>query len=237
MNHHQSQPIHRRTVLRAAGVCLSLPFLESLPGLQAQEPKAGVQKSIPRMVFIYNPNGCANEHWHPKDTGPNYTLSKTISAMKEWRRHMTVLSGPAHTPSTNAHASVSRMLSCYSQSDRPNTPVQRQSLDQLAAETLTNVTRFPSLQIACEPGVGPINNSRTMAFDKSGRGLPAIRDPRQLFNRLFSSPDATGKAQAEHRYQTKRSVLDGIRKQFAHLNRKNRSRRSTTFESISRHRS
>ena len=80
------QPITRRTVLRAAGVSLALPFLEAMrpravaaPSTFRPWPKSEVVQ--PRLLCCYIPNGVNILEWMPKDSGPNYTLSPTLSVL------------------------------------------------------------------------------------------------------------------------------------------------------------
>src|SRR5580658_10368132 len=83
--------LDRRTFLRGAGVALSLPFLD------AMTPAFGATgKAIPRLGFMYIPNGVNLAQWTPTDTKPGFAFSPTLSALEPYRDRVTVLSGLAH---------------------------------------------------------------------------------------------------------------------------------------------
>ena len=69
--------LNRRSFLKAAGVCLPLPWLETLAS--AAEPQAG--PSPGRAVFFMVPSGVNMWRWHPKEFGRNYQMSSTLEAL------------------------------------------------------------------------------------------------------------------------------------------------------------
>ena len=220
--HKQTSPaLSRRAVLRAAGVCMSLPALDSFitPRLEAVEPKAGAAQAGARLLYIWNPHGPSNIHWHPKGVGRDYKLSPTLEPMADFREQMTVLSGPAHclAPTGAGHEIVPRTLTGFLPGDNTHSAVTRISVDQIAAQHLGANTRFPSIQVGCNEGVGPVVQSRTLSFNKAGRGLPSIKDTKALFKRLFISSDAKSLAEADQRFDDQVSVLDEVGDQFKHL--------------------
>ena len=66
--------IKRRSFLKAAGVALPLPWLESLAGAAPSGANPG------RAVFFMVPSGVNMWRWHPKEFGPDYQLSSTLQA-------------------------------------------------------------------------------------------------------------------------------------------------------------
>ena len=84
----------RRTFLRATGVSLSLPWLEAMGANSASVSTAGslAAAEIPRRAYF--------SHWGffevmagvPKDTGLDYTLTPTLSAMAPFKQDFTLIS-------------------------------------------------------------------------------------------------------------------------------------------------
>ena len=83
--------LERRTFLRGVGATLALPFLDAMTPAFASAAKA-----IPRLGFIYIPNGVNLAEWTPKSTSPGFAFSSTLSALEPYRERGTVLSGLAH---------------------------------------------------------------------------------------------------------------------------------------------
>ena len=83
--------IHRRTVLRAAGVALSLPWMEAmLPATRA----LGADKVAPlRLGFLYVPNGMHMPHWTPDKEGDNYDLKPILEPLAHQKQNINVLTG------------------------------------------------------------------------------------------------------------------------------------------------
>ena len=66
----------RRTVLRGIGATVALPFLDAMaPALTATARTAAAP--VPRLGFIYAPNGMFLPNFHPSgDGGRGYTISR-----------------------------------------------------------------------------------------------------------------------------------------------------------------
>ena len=82
------------------------------------------------------------------------------------------------------------------------------SLDQWVAEKIGDRTRFPSLTLSSDGGVGERLYSTTLSFSRSGRPIPAMASPRQIFARLFGADE--NKAIVEDRLKRSSSMLDLI---------------------------
>ena len=84
--------IPRRTFLRGAGATLALPLLDSMvPALTAASRTAA--NPIPRLAYIYVPNGMHMPLWKPETPGRNVPLSPILEAMEPVRDRLTVLGG------------------------------------------------------------------------------------------------------------------------------------------------
>src|SRR6202050_2672407 len=81
----------RRSFLRGLGATLSLPLLDAMiPAFAAST------KVIPRLAFMYIPNGVNLAQWTPSGSGTDFAFSPTLSALEPFRDRVTVLSGLAH---------------------------------------------------------------------------------------------------------------------------------------------
>lgn len=204
MNHSPvftASNMHRRTLLRAAGTCLALPLLNAmLPKGRAAE---GQPVSPRRMIGIQTNQGILPQYFFPTETGQNYTLTPYLERLANVRNQFTVFSGVSLPGVDGGHAADKCFLT--------GTPHPAQggfrngiSLDQFAAESLGNATRFPSLVLAMT------GESRTLSYTRSGAAIPADQSPRKVFEKLFLQ----GKpSEVEERVETLRqgrSTLDFI---------------------------
>ena len=217
-------PISRRQVLRGAGVALALPLLDAmLPCLESApstfQPWAkSTVSDAPRVVFCYVPNGVNILEWMPKDSGPEYTLSPTLEALKELRDEFTIISGLGHPASQGGHSGADTWLTGANLKAKPGTDYANAiSVDQLIAKRHGEQTRIPSLQLSDMAGTGSAGHSQTLSFDANGTPLPAESSPLRIFQRLFVPETSQGKIAVLRRYAERRSVLDDVTTETATL--------------------
>ena len=75
------KPINRRTFLRASGVAMALPFLETM------QPALVRAAAAPRrMVTICNALGLYPPSWFPKTAGANYEVTEYLSLLDQHRK-------------------------------------------------------------------------------------------------------------------------------------------------------
>ncbi|MFM1996451.1 MAG: hypothetical protein RLZZ111_838, partial [Planctomycetota bacterium] len=115
-----SAPLSRRAVLRAAGVALSLPLLESLPRRLArasEEAAPGGAGAVGdggqprRMVCVMVNTGLIPANFFPKETGEGYAPSPYLEPFGDLRRQLTVFSGVSHPDVTGGHCGEQVFLS------------------------------------------------------------------------------------------------------------------------------
>ena len=215
--------LSRRHVLRGLGACLSLPLLDAmLPrGWARPSEYRPWQKSLgvhPRMICCYVPNGVNIAEWVPKDSGRNYTLSRTLETLRPFRSDFTVFSGLGHAASAGGHSGADTWLTganlkAVPGSDYSNTV----SADQIAADLHGRQTRFSSLQLSDHSGTGSAGHSHTLSFNRSGTPVPAEDSPRRLFDRLFVPESDADRKATLRRYAEKKSVLDNVLSEAARL--------------------
>ncbi|MFN7733620.1 MAG: DUF1552 domain-containing protein [Pirellula sp.] len=208
--------LSRRHLLRAAGVALTLPWLEAMqPMARAADsqfkpwPESLAQH--PRAVFCYVPNGVNIQQWTPTNAGENYTLSPTLSVLENLRNEFTVVTGLGHPRCTGGHSGADTWLTGADLKAIPGKDYANTlSIDQRIAEQVGVDTRVPSVQWSDMSGTGGAGHSHTLSFDRSGTPLPAENSPRRIFERLFV-PDSDRDRQATlQRYAEKRSILDQV---------------------------
>src|SRR5215204_5879527 len=89
---------NRRSFLKAAGVCIALPALESLPNLaKANDPKGDNAKApSKRMVCVGNEFGMYGGAYWPEATGANYELTPLLKPLADHRDQFTLFSHLDH---------------------------------------------------------------------------------------------------------------------------------------------
>lgn len=195
----------RRHFLRAAGVTLALPALESF---SQNSTTTGVPR---RLVAIQTNQGIMPHLFFPEKAGRDYELSPYLKLIEPFREDFTVFSGLSHPGVDGGHANEV----CYlSGAPHPAGAGFRNSisLDQFAAERLAAGTRFDSLVV----GVGN-SGDRGMSYNRSGVGIPPEADPAKLYRALFidGSPEEVDLRVNDLR--AGRSLLDTVRERARRL--------------------
>src|SRR5262245_25959053 len=134
-SHH---PLTRRTFLRAAGVTLALPLLESFLPRGRAATKA---PAIRRMVCICTPLGVHPEFFFPQKAGRDYDLSPYLEVLKDFRNDFSVISGLAHPDVGSSHDSIFSFLTAAPHPEIRAGFRNSISLDQFAAERIGGLTR------------------------------------------------------------------------------------------------
>ena len=200
--------LHRRSLLRAAGVALALPLMDAIVPKRARGQEANA-KTPQRMVCINTPLGVHPAYFFPKQTGRDYELSPYLEVFRDFREQFTVISGLSHPDVGPSHDSNQSFLTSAPHPERRAGFKNSISLDQFAAEHLFGQTRFATLPLSCE-GSG-------LAWTKSGAPVPTDSWPSGVFAKLFleGRPDEV-QAQAR-RLADGQSVLDAVRAQAKQL--------------------
>ncbi|MBV8843952.1 MAG: DUF1552 domain-containing protein [Bryobacterales bacterium] len=195
--------IARRTVLKAAGVKLALPFLEAMvPAATALAQTAAAPKM--RAAFFYLPHGAimyntshgpAMDKWTPSGSGAEFKLSPILSPLEPYKKYVNsfgnlenaATAGSVHTftPATWLSAT------------RPDTGGPRAhmsvTLDQVIAKFIGQETPLPSLELASETIVqtaaGGGGSYTTLSFRDAESPLPMEYNPRKVFLQLFGEGD------------------------------------------------
>jgi hypothetical protein len=189
----------RRSFLRAAGVTLALPLLESTGVRGAAEALANPPRRLMAMNFAL---GLHAPNFFPTQVGRNYTPAPYLEALgKDLRDRMTVISGTSHPDVTLGHASDSTFLTA---ARFPGAPTFRNSisLDQYLVEKLRPDTRFPYLSFGTRSG--------TISFTRSGVAIPLDNKPSAIFAKMFVNGTPAQVAAQVQRLEDGRSVMDAV---------------------------
>ncbi len=193
----------RRSFLKAAGVCIALPALESSPAARAATSQAVAPI---RMVCIGNEFGMHPESFWPKDDGADYELSPTLKPLADHRRDFTLFSHLDHGLK-GGHFAIHAFLTGVKAADARNMEEGGISLDQKAAEFVGSQTRFPSMAVGSDDG---IHGGCQLSWTRTGTRVPPIPGPRELFRLLFTDDSANARRSATQRIQLQSSILDAV---------------------------
>jgi len=209
--HH---PISRRAALKASGVAIALPLLESM------KPAIGHEQMVPpkRMVLICNALGLHSPSLFPKTSGTDYLNTEYLELLKEHRNDFTLFSGLSH-PDQNGKEPHDTEMTWLSAARNPGLGGFKNSIsvDQYAATRLGHVTRFPSISLSS-------NSPESQSYTSNGVMLPADNKPSAVFAKLFLDGSPQDLRRRREHLADGRSILDAVAEQTKSLNRQTSSR-------------
>ena len=234
----------RRTVLRGIGATVALPFLDAMaPALTATSRTPA--NPIPRLGFIYAPNGMFLPNFHPVGGGGRgFEFTPILRPLERFRDQMVVVSGLSNngvvSPNegggvhTRAHGG---WLSGVLPKRTEGADIRAgKTIDQYAADQLGAETSLRSLQLTTDSNftVGNCENGYSCTYQNSTSWrtattpLPHERDPRVVFQRLFGDGGSVESRLAQ--MQTDRSILDSVTESIGRLERRLGLRDRTAVE-------
>jgi hypothetical protein len=145
-----SGKISRRTILRGAGVALSLPWLEGVAAVEDRLTEPPL-----RMMFMFMPNGVRPEHWTPPGDGEDYEVPHHLKPLAPFRNDFLLIENLWNRNSVgrNGHwPKVPIWLSggYVQRTTADDLDTGSVSVDQLAAERIGHLTPLPSLELGHE---------------------------------------------------------------------------------------
>jgi len=226
MTSRKSWHLDRRTFLRGSGIAMGLPWLECMSGssLAATEESSNAK----RLCALYFGFGVslpkedsdqAKWRWFPNGTGKDFQFTETLQPLEKHRSHLSVLGGLSHPNGRRmgAHDTGDTFLTgAYLNNKMLQNTV---SVDQVAATAASEQTRFSSLVLSTDGGVGEPTRSSTLSYDMKGRPLPALNQPQQIFDRLFGAGDADV-LRKQRRLKSAAGMLDRVLEDSKSLRRR-----------------
>lgn len=215
----ESRRLSRRAFLHGTGVSLALPFLDSM------EAGAAVRQRPKRLCAVYFPYGIVDRqlgteasewNWFPAGSGSDFRFNRSMESLERHRSDLTVLGGLSHPHGRvmGGHDTADTWLTgaLMKEGHLENTV----SMDQVAAARWSGQTRFRSLVLSTDGGVGEPTRSSTLSFSRSGQPVAADNNPRAVFNRLFGVDPRSIRTQRRS-LEASRSMLDLVLDDSKHL--------------------
>lgn len=213
MNYIKGFSLDRRTFIRGAGVAAMLPYLECMAGTA---PNVGERVTAPkRLCCISTPNGVSlpgenskykEWNWFPFGEGENYQFTNVLSSLEPHRQDLSIIGGLSHPRSRKllGHIAGDTFLTAGDvRADYKNSI----SVDQFAATIKRQNTRYPSLVLSADGGVGFKSRASTLSFNARGNAIPSEHNHRRIFERYFSiNGKTTSKARRESLHRDKKMV-------------------------------
>nr|WP_261341276.1 DUF1552 domain-containing protein [Rhodopirellula sp. SM50] len=156
--------------------------------------------------------------WFPTGKGKDYQLTNVLQPLQPLREELSIFHGLSHPRcrAMNGHDTGDTFLTANSLA--PVTYQNTISLDQYAASRIGQETRLASLTLSTDGGVGPRTRTTTLSYTDKGQPIPALSDPKQVFERLFGQDGAS--KQDRSKLQNSESILDLVMDQSKSLRHK-----------------
>jgi hypothetical protein len=223
MNRHANR--RRRMFLKGFGVSMALPALEVIESapVSAADGESG---SPIRSAFIYVPNGAQQDRWFPSGSGKSFELSSTMKPLESVREQIQVITGLDHQHAEagpdgagdHARANATFLTGMRARKTSSSNIHVGQSIDQLIAESVGQLTKFSSLELTCDAirKSGRCDSGYSCAYQYNVSWRTPVTpmtpepNPRNVFERLFGDQDPSGRRQQQIRRAEQRSILDFV---------------------------
>jgi len=225
--------LSRRRFLRGLGACVALPAFESLLFAGPAAPKAvgdlaRTATGAPlRMGFVYFPNGAIQSTWWPKGEDEDFELNRTMQPLEKVKHQLQILGGMDHVNATpgpdgagdHARASGTFLTGVRVKKTAGSDIRAGVSIDQVVAQQVGHLTRFPSLELTCDAvrKSGNCDSGYSCAYQYNlawrSESTPVAPEPnpRLLFERLFGAGAHGERAEGlKRRRDQQRSILDFV---------------------------
>ncbi len=238
----------RRTLLRGmlggTALALGLPVLEAM--LDSHGSALADGRALPRRFLTWMwGNGCRVEHWVPKQTGPDFELSKELAPLAKVKSRISVLTG-FHNKIAGRRGHHDGMAALFSghpfvELDPMGAPYASKfggkSIDQVAADLLAEDTLYKSLQLGVTKrqlkNQGP--TLETMSHRGPDQPLFAEHDPQKLYDKLFAAympPSGNDDPNGTLRFRALDTVLDDLHRLEARVGASDKLRLLHYTESV-----
>ena len=222
----QIAPASRRHFLRGLGASIQHPSFASLRLVAGEVPSlATTATGAPlRAAFVYFPNGAIPASWWPTGQGADFQFKRTLEPLAPLKDQIQILGGLDHKTAEGGpdgggdHARGNGTFLTGVRLNKSATNIRvGTSIDQVMARRIGHLTRFPSLELACDSGrkAGACDSGYSCAYQfnlswsSPTTPMPPEANPRHAFERLFGA-GAPGERRAnmERRRAEQKSILD-----------------------------
>ena len=217
----------RRTVLRALGATVALPFLESM--VPAMTTRADALTPL-RFGAVYFPNGCPMDWWMPSGGSGPLAITPILKPLEPYRDAITVIGNVSraggNSVTDHAVSSAGWLSGAVAKQTEAEDIRVGVTIDQVLAKQVGQDTPLPSLELATEDFAGYVGGCvpgyscaymNTISWASETEPLPMEINPRVVFERLFGR--AGTPAERVRRRQQDLSILDSIGEEARSLQR------------------
>ena len=224
--------MNRRHFLKGLGACVALPAFGSLISPRALAAAADARLATTstgaplRTAFVFFPNGAIPSRFWPEGGVTDFKFNPTLAPLDPVRRHVQVLGELDHVNATGGadgggdHARGTGVFLTGVRLKKSATDIRAGvSIDQVIANQIGHLTRFPSLELTCDlnrKSAGCDSNySCAYQFNVSWKSpttpMTPENNPRIVFERLFGvGPHGERSQHVQSRLLARRSVLDFV---------------------------
>ena len=220
----KSWQVDRRTLLRGTGAALALPWLDAMAWGASDAtrlPKRFCCVYFPFGVAVPGDNSPSRQWgWFPTGQGADFEFTNVLSPLESLRSDVTVIGGVSHPNGWSMGGHDTGDIFLTGSLMKNGTFTNTISLDQRIAEELGPATRYQSLTLSSDGGVGEPTRSCTLSFSREGRPIPALSSPAQIFDRLFGDEKGGTIAQQRRQLRNTGSMLDRVMEHSRTLNQR-----------------
>ena len=235
--------VSRRAFVRGMGATVALPFLDAMVPAGRSWSDSFAAPEYTRLVCIEESMGCAGgsdwgdeQHlFAPAKLGRDFEFAPNsqLAPLEQYRDYLTIVSNTdcrmaepyraAEIGGDHDRSTAVFLTQAHPKQTQGSDLYLGTSLDQLHAGRFGRDTALPSLALCTESidrGGGCAYNyhcayTTSLAWASPSRPLPAIREPRTVFERLFGAGDTPEDRAARRRMD--RSVIDWVATEVARL--------------------
>lgn len=189
--------LSRRTVLKGAGVSLTVPWLSAMSPAFARAAAGGPPR---RFVAFTLSLGLVPENLFPAEAGRAWKPSRYLEPLADLRDQLTLVSGTSHPGVSGGHRAEASLLTAAPMSNSAQTR-NTESLDQVLTRHFGHETRFPSLVLG-------LTGSNSPSYTENGSMVPAETSPARLFTRLFVDDSPAERKRQAARAREGQSIMD-----------------------------